>query len=76
MASQTLAMAEIGAQAGAMLGKCHICEELKQVEFCGFCEHYFCAECTDRLGLRSAEAVKAWVLGSELDCCGPLAQVA
>jgi hypothetical protein len=67
---------EIRAVKSKGLGVCHVCDEkeLKPVEFCSMCGHYFCEDCKTLRSFknvwnRGLEAVKELVGGKKDDCC-------
>jgi hypothetical protein len=57
-----------------MQGKCHICEEQKDIKWCGICQHWFCGDCRTKYWHRGLEAVKQMIGGKKPGCCGPSLQ--
>ena len=57
--------------AGPTTGKCHICKLSAEIEFCGLCGHWFCADCRTKWFDRSLEFVRVLIGGKAPGCCGP-----
>lgn len=48
-----------------MKGRCHICHEVTDVEFCAACNHFFCAECRGKYWHRGMAFVKELIGGAK-----------
>lgn len=53
-----------------IIGKCHICKQIRECEYCSICNHWFCQECGFKLFSRAVEAVKEFLGAPEENCCG------
>lgn len=53
------------------IGRCHLCQDRKEIVYCSACQHFFCAECRERWWERGLEFVKRLVGGKIEGCCGP-----
>jgi len=53
-----------------IIGKCHICKQIKDCEYCSICNHWFCKECGFKIFSRAMEAVKEFIGEPEQGCCG------
>jgi len=51
-------------------GKCHICRETREVAFCEWCQHWFCARCRKDWFGRGWAFVKERFGGPSPGCCG------
>jgi hypothetical protein len=54
-----------------MTGRCHLCQNDKDIIWCKVCEHWFCEECRRRYWSRGLAAVRELVGGRTPNCCGP-----
>lgn len=55
----------------SVVGRCHLCQETKWVDYCGICDHYFCENCRSKWFDRTVEFVKQLCAGKVPGCCGP-----
>jgi Zinc finger, C3HC4 type (RING finger) len=53
-------------------GRCHICEQTLEVDYCDLCDHWFCEGCRRRWFSRGVSAVKALIGWPRENCCGPV----
>ena len=55
-----------------MVGKCHICKGIAEIEWCRVCGHWFCSPCRRMWFSRGVEAIKEILTGATPGCCGPV----
>lgn len=52
-------------------GRCCLCEQYRNVNYCERCKHWFCADCRGSWMWRVAGFIETLTCGRGPGCCGP-----
>lgn len=53
-------------------GKCHVCGQTGDIDYCSLCDHWFCRDCKTRIAERVWAAILEKLGGRTPGCCGPV----